>query len=622
MLSGQATAGAGATPALAPGSPCGVVFSTGRYAISVLGTTTYVDGNTALLFGHPVLGGYGMDLGLGPIEGSLVGATVDAVWPSTYSPYKMMTPADAKGVAVQDRAAGMVAHLTGSMATFPVTTHGSLDGGATVTDVTDLGDWFATTYYPEIADDWGDYPGITTFTAAAGLYHALNSDPLAGSATTTTTVVVSDGADDYTITRDNLWDNNGDDSYSGLADAASGDVTTILAKVLADPYGVRNVEIKSVDVTAAFASTRRYAGIVDATIPRAIRPGLNQVDVTYYHSGSADPQTLHATLDVPAGTDLSGYLDVMSATDWNSYYSDYFYTGAGGASPPQTLADTKELVDGLPTNADVIVAYIPDSSDSEYADMYGPTPAAQTRVPGDWVFSGGVEKQTASVTVRVRGKAGIGTPIALMGFVRRTSHDVPVTIWCQEAGKPEPTEPTVIVNANDSGGLAMFAAMLPGFKHNVLVTAEVGALSADTLPGADQVTVKVRGTTRWRSCTAAAGSCSSPTSCRVDADGRSSSSARCAAAGWPPAPRRSPTDRPHEHRRSRRQPRAGALRRRLHERRRRLDDQGRQLERRPAGRAQPGPPAASFPAVICASVPRRPGPSPSGLRAAPVRQPC
>ena len=496
VLSGQATAGAGATPALAAGSPCGVVFSTGRYAISVLGTTTYVDGDTALLFGHPVLGGYGMDLGLGPIEGSLVGATVDAVWPSTYTPYKMMTPADAKGVAVQDRASGMVAHLTGSMATFPVTTHGSLDGGATVSDVTDLGDWFATTYYPEIADSWGDYPGITSYTAAAGLYHALNSDPLAGSATTTTTVVVSDGTDDYTITRDNIWDNNGDDTYSGLADAAAGDVTTIMAKVLEDPYGVRNVQVKSVDVTAAFASARRNAGIVDATIPRAIRAGLNEVDVTYYRSGSADPQTMHATLDVPAGTDLSGYLDVMSATDWNSYYSDYFYSGEGGASPPQTLADTKELVDGLPNNADVIVAYIPDSSDSENADMYGPTPAAQTLVPGDWVFSGAVEKQTASVTVRVRGKVGVGTPITLMGFVRRTSQDVPVAIYCQEAGKPEPTEPTVVVNADDSGGLAMFAAMLPGFKHNVLVTAEVGALSADTLPGADQVTVKVRGATR------------------------------------------------------------------------------------------------------------------------------
>jgi hypothetical protein len=186
----------------------------------------------------------------------------------------------------------------------------------------------------------------------------------------------------------------------------------------------------------------------------------------------------------------------MSAADWSSYTSGSFYPGGGGASPPQTLADTKELVDGLPTNADVIVAYVPDSSGSEYADTYGPTPAAESIVPGDWVFRGGVEKQTASVTVRARGKAGIGAPIILTGFVRRTTHDVPVSIYCQEVVKPEPTEPTVIVIADNADGMAMFAAMLPGFKHNVLVTAEVGALSADTLPGADQVTVKVRGATR------------------------------------------------------------------------------------------------------------------------------
>ena len=465
VLSGQATAGADATPALAPGSPCGVVFSTGRYAISVLGTTTYVDGNTALLFGHPVLGGYGMDLGLGPIEGSLVGATVDAVWPSTYTPYKMMTPADAKGVAVQDRAAGMVAHLTGSAATFPVTTHGSLDGGPTVTDVTDLGDWFATKYYPEIADDWGDYPGITTFTAAAGLYHALNSDPLAGSATTTTTVVVSDGTDDYTITRDNLWDNNGDDTGLGLADAAAGDVATIMAKVLYDPYAVRDVQVKSVDVTAAFASTRRYAGIVDATTPRAIRAGLNQVDVTYFHTGSADPQTLHATLDVPAGTSLSGSLAVMSATDWSSYYSDYFSFGGGGGGRARRRRWRRPRSSStVPDQRGCLRGVHPGFLGIRLIGLLGPTPAAETIVPGDWVFSGGVEKPTASVSVRARGTAAARCAHPLSGYVRRTPHDVPVSIYCQEAGKPEPTEPAIIVTADNAGGMAMFAALLPGFQ--------------------------------------------------------------------------------------------------------------------------------------------------------------
>lgn len=497
VISGEATAGAGATPALEAGSPCGVVFSTGRYALSVLGTVTYVDGDTALLFGHPVLGGYGMDLGLGPIEGSLTGATVDAVWPSTYTPYKMMTPADAKGVAVQDRSAGMVARLTGSMATFPVTTHGSVNGGAPVDDRTDLGDWFATTYWPEITDAWGDSGGITTRTAAAGLYHALDSDPLVGSATTTTTVVVSDGKNEYTITRDNIRDNNGDDSWQGLADAAAGDVAIIMAKVLDDPYNVRDVEVKSVDVSADFASARRFAGITDASIPRAIRAGANQVSVTYYRSGSAEPQTMHATLDVPSGTELDGYLVVMSATGWGEYYGEYSSYGGGTSSAPLTLAETKELIDGLPTNGDVLVAYVASSSGEEDGDnSFGPSVAAEQTVPGDWVFSGSVQKGTASVTARARGKTSMGEPIHLSGSVRRAPHDVPVAIYCQEAGQPEPTEPTVTVTAEPMDGLAMFAALLPGFKHNVLITAEVGALSDDSLPGADQLTVKVRAATR------------------------------------------------------------------------------------------------------------------------------
>jgi hypothetical protein len=42
----------------------------------------------------------------------------------------------------------------------------------------------------------------------------------------------------------------------------------------------------------------------------------------------------------------------------------------------------------------------------------------------------------------------------------------------------------------------MFAGVLPGFRHNVLVTAEVAALSDGTLPGADQTIVKVRAKTR------------------------------------------------------------------------------------------------------------------------------
>lgn len=494
VLSGQGVGDPSGTPALEPGSPAGVSYSTGRYALYVLGTVTYVDGADVLLFGHPTLGGYGgMDLGLGPIEGTLIGANVDAVWPSTYTPYKMMTPADAKGVATQDRSAGGLATLGGSAPTFPVTTHATVNGGAAVNDVTDLGSWFAGSYWPELLDSWGSYPGITTQVAAAGLYHGLDMDPLLGSATTTTTVVASDGTQDYTFTRENIWDNYADESWMGLAEAAVGDVTTILGNVFADPYDVRDIEVKSVDVDAAFSSTRRLGGISDANVARAIRWGANAVDVTYYHTGSAEPQTMNATLDVPQGTDLSGYLIVMPAAGWAEYSSDY--SSSDTTTGPLTLAETKEIVDALPANDDVVVAYVPDSSEDEDS-YYGPAPAAEQTLHGDWVFQGAVEKETAAVTLRTRGTPALGRPIPVMGYVRRTTGDLDVALYMWEAGKPEPADPVVTVSADDIGGMAMFAATLPGSRHNVLVTAEVGALSKDTLPGADQVVVKVRAKTQ------------------------------------------------------------------------------------------------------------------------------
>ena len=333
----------------------------------MLGTVTYADGDDVLLFGHPVLGGYGsLSLGLGQIEGTLIGATVDAVWPSAMAPYKMMTPADAKGVATQDRSAGVLARLGGSAPDFPVATHTSFEGGTAVDDVTDLGQWFAVVYWPDLQSSWGESPGITSVVAAAGLYHGLDSDPLVGSAVTTTTVVVSDGTQDYTFTRDNLWDNVGDDTGTGLAEVAVGDVTTIMANILYDPFDVRDVRIESVDVAADFSTARRHGAITDLGVARALRWGENRVDVTYYHTGSTAPRTLSALLDVPEGTDLSGSVVAMSAAMWDEYYGEYASMADGSSSGPLTLAQTKAIVDGLPPT--------PTSSSRS-----SPTPPARSR---------------------------------------------------------------------------------------------------------------------------------------------------------------------------------------------------------------------------------------------------
>ena len=172
------------------------------------------------------------------------------------------------------------------------------------------------------------------------------------------------------------------------------------------------------------------------------------------------------------------------------------------------------------------------------------SPAAEASISGDWVFSGGVEKQTAMVTARATTKAHLGEPIRLSGYVRRATRDVPVAIYCREAGKREPVEPTLTVTAASRDGLAMFAAMLPGFRHNVLITAEVGALTDDTLPGADQLTVKVRAATRLAVKRRGGRLVLTARVSPKDATARSPSSAGCAAAGWPPAQPHSPAGRP------------------------------------------------------------------------------
>jgi hypothetical protein len=162
------------------------------------------------------------------------------------------------------------------------------------------------------------------------------------------------------------------------------------------------------------------------------------------------------------------------------------------------MAQTKAIVDALPGNGDVVVAYVPDSSEDEDEDYYdyGPKPAAKQTIRGDWVFQGGVEKDTADVSLRSHGTADAGRPLPFSGYVRRASDDVKVAIYAWEAGKSEPAKPTLKVTAHSSGSTATFGAVLSGSRHNVLVTAEVGTLSDDTLPGADQVIIKVRAKTK------------------------------------------------------------------------------------------------------------------------------
>jgi hypothetical protein len=470
------------------GSPCGVLFSNGLYWMGVMGTVTYRDGDTVLAFGHPVLGNdWGWDMGAGPIQGTLTGAVVDGIFPNSMAPSKMMTPTGALGTATQDRSAGVIATLgdtTAQDAEFPAETTVTVDGNDPVDDTTNVGPWFATSYWPSITDEWGlEDPGAIGTVISAGLYHALDSDFGAGSGSTTTTVVVHDATGDYTVTHDNIWDTDGV-NLAPLGDQAVGDAASMVGSLVNDPYGLRHVTIKSVHVDASFSTTaRRNAGIVDLQLPRALKAGDNDVVVSYYRSGVSGLQTQHITLKIPAGMSLRGTLEVMSAAAAASY-GDYYYSDSSPAPSPQTTAQVAADLEAAGTNGDLTVSYTPNSSTTPDSEAATDTTSGATKtVSTDWVFTGDIVKQTAVVQMTTPSRITVGAPVFVFGEVTGTTADVPVSIYTRQAGAPEPLTPTTTVTALNEDGIAVFMTLLPPSVHTEIVTAEVGALNTDGLPG-------------------------------------------------------------------------------------------------------------------------------------------
>ena len=63
----------------------------------------------------------------------------------------------------------------------------------------------STTLSQWVADDYEWYY-LAPEAAIVAIEKATDAESFPGSATTTSTVVVSDGSKDYTVTRDDLWD--------------------------------------------------------------------------------------------------------------------------------------------------------------------------------------------------------------------------------------------------------------------------------------------------------------------------------------------------------------------------------------------------------------------------------
>jgi hypothetical protein len=448
-------------PPLEAGSPCVAMFSRGTVWFGAAGTVTYVDGDTALLFGHPLWW-------VGPTEAALHAGYVSGVWPSLLAPYKLVAPRDEKGTVVQDRYWGVAARLDRSPDMVPVTTHAVYPvDGVEVTDHSSVSQWLLTQpYYFEAA------PYVTLYALTA----ANDIEYYAGSAETTTRIVVSDATGTYVLERDNLWDTADD-----VAMEATTDVYAMLAPLADDADGVLRPRVESIELDATVSPERRSARVAGLALPKGLAVGDNPVVVRYYAYGSADLQTLEGTLTLPKGASRSGTL-LVSPSSWGMWddYEDY----EPDVSPPQTLAELADELNASPTNSDLTVTFEPDY-------FIGEPVTVEARLATPCVFGNELWGETARVRVEAdRTTVPFGGDVVVSGAVAAVDGEIKLDVLRLDAGRTEETYVKTITAWGD-GGAARFVAKVGDLRRNTRIIVRTRPTS-QYLTANGVVSVKVR----------------------------------------------------------------------------------------------------------------------------------
>lgn len=410
---------------LRPGAAVAALSAYGDMWIGSMGTVTYSNGSALVAFGHSYDNAGDTDL-------FMCNALMNGVWPSSFWPYKMGRPAAVRGSIVKDRRAGIVGVMGEIPTQTPVT--------ARVTDVATGRQATSTVYMSsELLDDrqldW--YCGAAASVAGVNLYDSVS---FPGSANTTITIQLTDGTDDYTVVIPNLIDSDDD-----ITDYASWDVYGAVESLLwVQEYGLEKAHIVSIDFEAAMTRQRRSANILAVTCPSALKSGENIVEVALRVRGIAATQTIETTVNIPAGTPLTGSLSAASVDSYDyddedeedpddpSYY-DY---------APPTVEDMVEALNGMQSNNEIVVTFSPSTKgalgaiDDDEDDEDGPSSLPTvTPEPKDiektvetaWSVSGEAETAAANMTVIVRpNPVTCGSYSVLMGMITGPSREATV----------------------------------------------------------------------------------------------------------------------------------------------------------------------------------------------------
>lgn len=452
------------------GSTGVLLAARGDLWVGALGTVTYVNGDRVMMFGHPVTGE-------GTTAMYLHNGWVDGVWPSSMFPWKLGVPGALRGTIAEDRDAGVL----GIVDEFPdeVIVRSRAyrsDTGKSATSTVGLPEVVANSTSPM----WW---GITPFAATVAANKLFPSWPAPGSAITSTTVVVTDGTETYTITRHNVHD----DGW-GIPWTIGTDVDLVVSAALnvKDAGIYPDVRVLDVALEATMTAARNRGTIVALEVPGGLRHGDNTVTVSYHKRGVLATQTVDVTLTIPADTPLVGEL-----------------TARAGSPAPlspnerRSLAQAVEALAKIPPNDALIVTFQSEGSDR---------PVAQASIRTGVHLAGQVSKGARRITINASpGTVRASGSVTLEGVVEGASGGT-VEIWARATD--EVTETLVATctvsgyggdrpagKSEESAGPGSFSASVgPLFKTTVLRVAYSG--DAQSLPGEATLEVPVAAAVR------------------------------------------------------------------------------------------------------------------------------
>ena len=451
------------TPLVAGGS-LGTVYAVGDLWIGAAGTVTYVDGNTVMAYGHP------LDW-LGSTNAYLTNAWVSGIWHTTMEPYKLMAVAATQGSITQDRGSG-VEGVVGTLPAETTVTSSATFEGKTVVSASRVAQAVVN---PELFYDLPDYA------AQVPIYKAIDAGQLAGSASTTSTVVVNDGTKDYTVTIDNVWDDPYDVSWE-----TTNDLDTILYTLTQNADGVAPATIKSVDFSTDLSTHRNEARIVGAQVPGGLKIGANDVIVTLAEYGVQDLQTAHVTLTLPAGTELGSGIEVYGPGYY--YGGDYFFSGLIGApraatDDRQSVADLVAELEAAPTNNDIIVAY---NGDSQFSTA---SPEGTGATP--WFVNGDVSMNASHMLLRAQPRiVKKHSPVRLTGAIMGAAKATTVSLYETRVGTSK-RRLIATVHVRNAEGMATFSYLRKNLQASTRFTA-IWDGDDSTLGATAKVVVKVK----------------------------------------------------------------------------------------------------------------------------------